>query len=188
VDDFALNASALIEEAVDWLREHYRQFEFWVERDLVWTVQTHVRQVVAERVLPYLVLNDYPMLAGPRRAVLADLVIREKPSGAMVAVEFKYEPAHWRTEFMATPGKLPVWVWGADGVAKDMGRIRMFVDEGGASVAFALLIDEGRHFRHRPVPPGSWWVDWDAPAPGGSAPSVLWSRWPVSTHESGDDG
>ena len=25
-------ASALFEEAVDWLREHYGQFEFWVER------------------------------------------------------------------------------------------------------------------------------------------------------------
>lgn len=30
-------ASALFEEAVDWLREHYGQFEFWVERDLVWS-------------------------------------------------------------------------------------------------------------------------------------------------------
>jgi len=178
MDDFALTASALIEEAVDWLREHYGEFEFWVARDLIWTVQTHVRQMVRERELPYLVLNDYPMLAGSRRSLSADLVVRHRPTGAMVAAEFKYEPAHWRTEFMATPGMLPVQVWGAEGVAKYVGRIRAFVEEGAASVAFAVFVDEGRYFRHRQAHPGSRWVDWDPATSGGAAPSVLWSRWP----------
>jgi len=153
MDDFALIASALVEEAVDWLREHYGEFEFWVARDLVWTVQTHVRQMVRERELPYLVLNNYPMLAGSRRSLSADLVVRDRPTGAMVAAEFKYEPAHWRTEFMATPGMLPVQVWGAEGVAKYVGRIRAFVEEGAASVAFAVFVDEGRYFRHRQAHP-----------------------------------
>ena len=180
MDDFTLSGSALIEEAVDWLREHYAQFEFWVQRDLVWTVQTHLRRLVGERGLPYLVLNDYPMLAGTRRALSADLVVRDRPTGDMVAAEFKYEPAHRRTEFMATPGKLPVVVWGAEGVAKDLGRIREFVEAGAASAAYAVFIDEGRYFRHRPPHPGSRWVDWDAATPGGAAPSVLWSRWPAA--------
>jgi hypothetical protein len=180
MDDFTLIASALIEEAVDWLREHYGEFDFWVERDLVWTVQTRLRQVIRERGLPYLVLNDYPMLAGSRRSVSADLVVRDRRTGAMVAAEFKYEPAHWRTEFMAMPGKLPVVVWGAEGVAKDVGRIRAFVEQGVASVAFAVFIDEGRHFRHRAPHPGSRWVDWDATTAEGAAPSVLWTRWPTA--------
>ena len=154
MDDFTLIGPALIEEAVDWLREHYGEFEFWVERDLVWTVQTHLRQVIGERGLPYLVLNDYPMLAGSRRSLSADLVVRDRRTGAMVAAEFRYEPAHRRTEFMAMPGKLPVVVWGAEGVAKDVGRIRAFVEEGAASVAFAVFIDEGRHYRHRLRAPG----------------------------------
>ena len=177
MDDFTLTASTLIEEAVYWLREHYEKFEFWVARDLVWTVQTHLRQMVGERGLPYLVLNDYPMLAGSRRSLSADLVIRDRRTGAMVAAEFRYEPAHWRIEFMATPGKLPVQVWG-EGVAKNVGRIRAFVEEGAASVAFAVFIDEGRYFRHREAHPGSRWVDWDPATTGGAAPSVLWSRWP----------
>jgi hypothetical protein len=180
MDDFTLIASALIEEAVDWLREHYGEFDFWVERDLVWTVQTRLRQVIRGRGLPYLVLNDYPMLAGSRRSVSADLVVRDRRTGAMVAAEFKYEPAHWRTEFMAMPGKLPVVVWGAEGVAKDVGRIRAFVEQGVASVAFAVFIDEGRHFRHRAPHPGSRWVDWDATTAEGAAPSVLWTRWPTA--------
>jgi hypothetical protein len=176
MDDFATTASALLVEALDWLREHYAQFEFWAERDLVWTVQTRLRQEVGGRRLPYLVLNDYPMLAGTRRALNADLVIRERGTGSMVAAEFKYEPAHERTEFMAMPAKLPAVAWGRDGVAKDIARIRAFVEAGTVSTAFALFIDEGRHFRHRPAHPGSTWVDWDAARPGAAAPAVLWSR------------
>jgi hypothetical protein len=178
MDDFTLIGSALIEEAVDWLRKHYGEFEFWVERDLVWTLQTHLRQVIGERGLPYLVLHDYPMLAGSRRSLSADLVVRDRRSGTMVAAEFKYEPAHRRTEIMAMPGKLPVVLWGAEGVAKDVDRIRAFVEAGAASAAFAVFIDEGRHYRHRPAHPGSRWVDWDAATSQGAAPSVLWSRWP----------
>jgi hypothetical protein len=179
-DDFTAAAPALFAEAVAWLRDHYGQFEFWVERDLVWTVQTHLRRLVGERGLSYLVFNDYPMLAGPRRSLSADLAIRDQRTGAMLAAEFKYEPGHRRPEFMAAPGKLPVVVWGAEGVAKDVARIRAFVEAGAASVAFALFIDEGRHFRHRPAHPDSTWVDWDAAAPGAAAPSVLWSRWPAA--------
>ena len=178
MDEFTLTASALIEEALDWLREHYSLFEFSVERDLVWTVQTHLRRVVLERGLPYLVLSDYPMLAGSRRSVCADLVIRDKPTGAVVAAEFRYEPAHRRTEFLAMPGKLPAAVWGAEGVAKDVSRSRAFVEQGAASAAFAVFVDEGRYFRHRPAHPGSQWVDWDVSMPGGATPSVLLSRWP----------
>jgi hypothetical protein len=40
-------ASALFEEALDWLRKHYGHFEFWVERDLVWTVQTRLRAMIS---------------------------------------------------------------------------------------------------------------------------------------------
>jgi hypothetical protein len=35
MDESPQVASALFEEALDWLRESYGQFEFWVERDLV---------------------------------------------------------------------------------------------------------------------------------------------------------
>lgn len=181
MDGFELVASSLFTEAMDWLRQHYEQFEFWVERDVVWTVQTHLRQLVAERGLPYQILNDYPMLAGARRVLSADLVIREQETGAKWAAEFKYEPAHHRAEFLTMPGKLPVVVWGTEGVAKDVSRIRAFVDAGAASGAFAIFIDEGRYFRHRPPHPGSAWVDWHAARSGGAAPSVLWSRWPEHT-------
>jgi hypothetical protein len=76
MDESTQVASALFEEAVDWLREHYGQFYFWVERDLVWTAQTRLRKLISERPLPFEVFNDYPLLPGTRRARGTDLVIR----------------------------------------------------------------------------------------------------------------
>jgi len=171
MDEETRTAWALVEEAVDWLRANYGRFEFWVERDLVWTLQTRLRTVITERGLPFIVLNDYPMLPGPRRSLSADLVLRNLAGKVLVAAEFKYEPSHLRPELRGQPGKLPVVVWGADGVAKDVARIRQFVEAGVARAALAMFIDEGRHFRARAPHPGSAWRDWDSSA-------VLWSQWP----------
>jgi hypothetical protein len=173
-EEFAGAAVGLLLDGLGWVREHYRQFEFWVERDLVWTLQTRLRRVARERELDFLVLGDYPVLAGTRRTVCADLVIRDRQSGAMVAAEFKFEPSHERTDFLAMPDKLPAVQWRGDGVAKDIALIKTFVDDGAVDAAFAVFVDEGRYFRHRPAPPGSAWVDWDD-----AGPSILWTRWPA---------
>jgi len=53
----------------------------------------------------------------------------------LVAAEFKYEPAHDRVEFRATPGRLPVVFWGIVGAAKYVVRIREFVEAGKARTA-----------------------------------------------------
>ena len=178
MDEDTFLAAALFEDTVAWLQQHYGTFEFWVERDIVWTVQTHLRELVADRGLPWMVLNDYPMLPGSRRSRSADLVIRDAGGKVLVAAEFKYEPSHHRLEFRAMPGKLPVVFWGMEGVAKDVARIRDFVQAGKARAAFAVFIDEGRHFRHRPAHPGAEWRDWDPSRPNSRSPSILWARWP----------
>jgi hypothetical protein len=178
MDETTHTASTLIEETMTWLREHYEQFQFWVERDVVWTVQTHLRRLISERYLGYEVFNDYPLLPGVRRALSADLVIRGPVKEVLVAAEFKYEPSHRRAELRALPGKLPVVFWGVDGVAKDIARIQRFVEAGAARMAFAIFIDEGRYFRHRPAHPRATWLDWDASEPESVSPSVLWARWP----------
>jgi hypothetical protein len=146
-------------------------------------VQTRLRALISERSLPFQVFNDYPMLTGTRRARSADLVIRNAGKEALVAAEFKYEPSHKRPEFAALSGKLPVVFWGVDGVAKDVARIREFVEAGAARVGFAVFVDEGRHFRHRPPHPGAAWRDWDAPQPGSLSPSVLWASWPPKSDD-----
>lgn len=119
------------------------------------------------------------LLPGPRRARSADLVIRDEGSKeVLVAAEFKYEPSHRRAEILAQPGKLPVVFWGSDGVAKDVARIQEFVQAGAACQAFAVFIDEGSYFRHRPAHPGSAWLDWKSSRPSSPSPSVLWARSP----------
>jgi hypothetical protein len=45
--------------------------------------------------------------------------------------------------------------WGNEGVAKGITRIPEFVELGGARTAFAVFVDKGRYFRHRPAHPGS---------------------------------
>jgi hypothetical protein len=177
VDEGLAVAVGLFEEVIAWLQDHYSEFEFWVERDLVWTVQSHLGQVIKERGLPYSVINDYPMLPGIGRARSADLVIRNADKAVLVAVEFKYEPAHGRADLL--PAKLPVVFWGNHGVAKDIERIREFVEQGAARVAFAVFIDEGGYFRHRPAHPGAEWRDWPTGRPGGHEVSVLWACWPT---------
>jgi hypothetical protein len=147
-----------------------------VERDLVWTIQTRLRQVIRERSLPFGVLNDYPLLPGARRARSADLVIRDADQMVLVAAEFKYEPSHRRADLL--PGKLPVVFWGSDGVAKDIQRIREFVEQGAARAAYAVFVDEGRYFRHREAHAGAAWRDWPSSRPDGHQASVLWARSP----------
>jgi hypothetical protein len=110
-----------------------------------------------------------------------DLVIRDADGEVLVAAELKYEPAHDRVEFRALPGKLPVVFWGIEGVAKDVVRIREFVEAGKARTAYAVFIDEERYFRNRPAHPGAEWRDWEPTRPGSRSPSVLWARWPAST-------
>lgn len=117
-----------------------------------------LRALISGRSLPFEVFNDYPLLPGTRWARSADLVIRKASKEALVAAEFKYEPSHRRAEFVAMPGKLPVVFWGPDGVAKDVIRIREFVEAGVALAGFAVFIDEGRTSAidpHIPERPGA---------------------------------
>ena len=181
MEENACLSSALFEDGIAWLQQHYGELEFWVERDIVWTLQTHLRQMVADHGLSGTVFNDYPMLPGSRRSLSVDLAIRDEDGEVLIAAEFKYEPSHDRVEFRALPGKLPVVFWGIEGVAKDVLRIREFVGAGKARTACAVFIDEGRYFRNRPAHPGAEWRDWDPAGPGGRSPSVLWARWPANT-------
>jgi hypothetical protein len=89
----------------------------------------------------------------------ADLVILDSTEVVEMAAEFKYEPSHKRNDIPSR--KFSVVTWGYDGIAKDMERVREFVDRGKAKVAYAVFIDEGGHFHQKHLaPPGSEWKDW----------------------------
>lgn len=151
-------AVELFENTLDWLQENYFNYRFFCERDIVWTLQTHLQQKIDQSKLPYQVFNDFPMLPGENRHLSADLVILTPAYGVQVAAEFKYEPFHERNDIQKQ--KLPVVFWGNDGVGKDIRRIHEFVEKGKARVAYSIFIDEGGYFRKRPPHGQSIWKEW----------------------------
>jgi hypothetical protein len=164
------SGEALFEEALSWLRARYGTYLFFTERDLVWTVQLQLLELVEERSIDLRVFNDYPMLPGTR----ADVAL-VSPSGAVeVAAEFKYEPSHQRADIPKT--KFPVVFWDSEGVGKDVQRARDFVAAEKAGTAYAVFIDEGGAFRHRDPHSGSTWIDWETDGPEWLKTSILWTR------------
>lgn len=167
-------AAQMFEDAIRSFRDAYDDQPFFVERDIVYSVQLHLWKLVRERGLDWSVFNDYPMLPGLRRSRSADLAIRSDTGHVLLAAEFKYEPAHRRMDLLSH--KFPVVGW--NDPLKDISRIREFVTAGKTPVAYAVLVDEGRYFRARNAHVGSEWIDWNARTPEGHVVSILWSRWP----------
>lgn len=163
------------------LRDNYDDFGFEQERDVVWTVRTHLLAEIRKENRPFRVLSGNRITPTIRES--ADLVILDESDLVHVAVEFKYEPDHSRTDIDAR--KFPVVFWGAapseerNSVGHVVKRVRQFVEAGGARAAYAIFVDEGGHFRHREPFPGSKWIDWGQRTPEGHSVSILWSRWPA---------
>lgn len=161
-----MNAAELFESAMHWLRDHYTDYRFFTERDIVWTVQLRLHLEIESRGLPFRVFNDYTMTSGGS----ADIVILEGDDVA-VAVEFKYEPDHSRSTDRGgdiPKGKFDVVTWRA--VENDVLKTQGYVEQRAAKVAYAVFIDEGGWGRRRPIPDGCEWRDW------GGGRWALWSR------------
>ena len=176
-----MDASKLFENAIAWLKEHYSQFQFFVERDVVWTVQKYLISQIKEQNLPYRVFNDYPILHVPgARSICVDLAILNQSGEVEVAGEFKYEPSHKRSNIDIWPTKLKpsVVFWGDEGVSKDIKRVQNYIEMGKAKVAYAVFIDEDSHFSSKPPHPGSQWIQWDTADIASHRTALLWSRVP----------
>lgn len=152
-------------ETIDWLKESYSQHSFFMERDVVWTVQKRLIDEALRRNLPYRVFHEF----GIMKKTKSDLVILGDRGVIEVAAEFKYESSRRRLcqDIWDTGGKFPVVDWGKDGVGRDVERVKRYVESGRhlsspepARIAFSLFIDEGGHFRNRPPYNGGRWERW----------------------------
>jgi hypothetical protein len=159
--------------AMDWLRQHYDRYIFFAERDVVWTIQTKVIDMIAQHELPLKVFNDHRVQMRGRR-VYCDLIITSGEH-VQLGVEFKYEPSHARGDRDIPARKFPVCFWGDDGVGSDIAKAREFVGSGFMPLAHAILIDEGRYWRRLREEPhnGANWVDW-GDAVNDVSPSLHW--------------
>ena len=171
-----MEAIALFENAIIWLRENYATFQFFVERDVVWTLQKYLISQIKEQNLPYRVFNDFPILPGSRRSLCTDLAILNVNGSVEVAAELKYEPSHNRSDIWPTKFGPTVVFWSSDGVGKDIGRIKEFVTQEKTKVAYSVFIDENGFFSHKPPHPDSQWIHWDTSDASSHHVSILWSQ------------
>ncbi len=152
-------ARDLLVEGLAWLRASYSAQRFFVERDVVWSLQRWLHGEVVARDLGLTVRNDYGVEPGPRRSLSADIAL--VPAGASIPaaiLEVKYEPSHSRSDI--DPRKLPVIAW-ADVVA-DAVRVRGWVETSRAQSGLAICVDEGGLFAKRSLPEGGAWEHWGA--------------------------
>jgi len=161
----------LFEQTISWLRDNYNKYTFFVERDIVWTIQTQMWKSIREMHLPCRVFNEYPMIAGKRQV---DLAIVDLKDQVEVAVEFKYEPSRARTGKDIDPKKtkFPVTEWNR-GVAEDIAKIHQYVVDEQACFAYSIFVDEGGYFKKYKPHAGSVWLDW------GNNIWILYSKAPV---------
>lgn len=152
------NPESLLAEALKWLDESYDRFTFYVERDIVWTIQGKLVNMIKEAHHPYKVYNNYPILRGKRRSISTDLAIIGPDQKVLLAVEFKYEPSHERTDILGD--NFPVVSWGQDGIGKDVRRVEEFVKKRRCKCAVSVFVDEGRWLRQREPHEGCKWIDW----------------------------
>ena len=164
-------AAEVFESAIDWLRENYTRFHFFLERDIVWTIHLALLRRIDEQSLPFRISYNYPLAPG----FLADLVIFDEDDAVEIAAEFKYEPSHSRVDIPRA--KLPAVFWAGPGsVGKDVERVLQAIADGKTRVAYSVFIDEGGYCRYRDPHPGSVWLDWDCPGNPPRRVSILWSR------------
>ena len=56
-----MEAAVVFESAIEWLRDNYSSFGFVAERDIVWTLQKHLKEALRENGPSHEVFNDYPI-------------------------------------------------------------------------------------------------------------------------------
>ena len=159
-------ANELFDGAMCRLREHYWEYRFFTERDLVWTVQLQLHKDIQEEELPYRAFHEHTM----EPYVRADLVNLDPDDSVATVVEFKYEPSKDRRSDRGgdiCPTKFPVVAW--SDVEKDVAKVQGFVKDGRAKVAYLIVIDEGGTHSWREAFEGCEWKDW------GEGVSVLWA-------------
>jgi len=185
-----MEADVIFEKALDWLKTNYEKFHFHKERDIVWTIQKKITEIIKENDFPFVVYDEYPIRPGNRSSIRVDIAILRKnfiipKQGNIieVAAEFKYEPDHNRedmlTYFYDAQGnkktKFPLVFW-KDGVGKDIEIAKEYFSLKLAKASYSIFIDEGGYFRKNTPFIGSKWVDFPLDSNKLKKISILWFK------------
>ena len=137
-------------QALDWLRDTYRDHRFFKERDVEAALQQRMNELFEERRSDWRVYENHRV---PGKQLDLAVVDRRHPGVVALGVELKYEPDHSRAggDMRGDTAKFPVCL--AEEIARDVESIRRCAAEGLIDVGYALLLDEGGYWRTRQTPP-----------------------------------
>ena len=165
----------LFEEVVAWLEANYKSYHFFEERDIVWTMQTHMLSEIGKHNLDFKIYDNHKCVKDKH----ADLAILNGNLTIDTLIEVKYEPDHTRANIDIYSKKFPRVYWNNKrygGVEPDIDRIRNLVRQGIAKTGYSIFIDEGSHFATKSEPEGSVWVEWGTSPYSNKKISVLVSK------------
>lgn len=107
-----IEAKDIFEDAMKWLKDHYGNWCFFTERDIVWVLQNYMIPQIRDKSLPYRLFYNFEMYPENKKGgkkssqggdarnkvpMAADLVIfNDDKKIVEVAIEIKYEPSHQR--------------------------------------------------------------------------------------------
>lgn len=149
----------LLEKIIDlvkkWFKNSHEKYMFFTERDVVYSLQSYLKEEINKNNLPYMVFNDWPILPGKgKRHICADLILNNVSSCnlqqcndncAEIAFEFKYEPDRKR-KFDFHPNKLKSAVVSWKNIEEDEKRVKKFVENNKTKIGCSIFIDEGGRF------------------------------------------
>jgi hypothetical protein len=180
------DAVRVFESALDWLRDHYDHYLFRKEDDVVTVLWGRMVSIARTENLP-LVLDyeqNFPVSFG---RLQCDIVVFGPGRKLLLCVEMKYEPARSRPDIAnrALKHSRPEHLLpghGLKGFRCDIERIPYYVQEAGAEVAYAVVVDENRYHSSRmtekQIPVGTSWIKWGAKTPDGLNTAIMVSRFP----------
>ncbi len=163
--------------ALERLKQNYRNYTFFAERDVVWKTQLTLIELIKGRNLPLKVFNSYPIkLKKGKRSRTPDIAIVDEQGEVFLVAEFKYEPDHQRAykpqnlkhkEEKNSASRRNIWhtklepsVVDWQAVKKDRKRLNNFVKRGNTEVGVLVFIDEGGKYAHKPPLKGAMWEEW----------------------------
>jgi hypothetical protein len=177
MDSEIVTPADMFQRAFDELVRGYDGWRFFCERDIEWTLQRTLWRDIDRLALPLAAFNQYPILPGQhldlaltRPSLLGAAFGATSSSAIPVGVELKYEPSHARRDI--APSKFDVCDYNA--VMRDVDRITAWLDGGRIDEGFAVFIDEGGRFSHRPAHPRGEWRT--VTTGGGSNIHVHWAH------------
>jgi len=167
----------VLREALDWLRDTYREHRFFKERDVEAALQRRMTELFEERRSDWRVYENHRV---PGKQLDLAVVDRGRPSEVALGIELKYEPDHTRggADMRGDTAKFPVCL--TEEIARDAEQVERCVREGLIDVGYALVLDEAGYWRTRRSPPRGECHVWGTDTERRMAPALFVSRMSAS--------